>query len=263
MYIENRRPGVPKSDENYEASYGELKIGGRMVSDRELMKIQVEVLFTLDENGRMLGINQPGGDVEPAPRFFFGQTNEGSICRFRFDLPEDLVTQLKEVAAAEPTLMDSRTSSSFLNRFKDILKRHAPIERIWIGPAYRFPKQISPPPNVVRLSPENAGLLKGDFAKMVPELDDRKPYLAVIENSQAVSICRSVRSSSRAHEAGVDTLDAYRRRGYAGATVAAWALAVRSLNLIPLYSTSWDNAASLGIAQRLGLVQYGVDYHVT
>ena len=227
------------------------------------MKIQVEVLFTLDENGCMLGINQSGDDVEPAPRFFFGHTNEGSICRFRFDLPENLVTQLKEVAATNPMLMDSQTSPSCLNRFKGILQSHAPIERIWIGPAYRFPKQISPPPNVVRISLENAGLMKGDFAKMVPELDDGKPYLAVVKDSQAVSICRSVRSSSRAHEAGVDTLDAYRRRGHAMSAVAAWALAVRSLNLIPLYSTSWDNVASQEVAQRLGLVQYGVDYHVT
>ena len=227
------------------------------------MKIQVEVLFTLDKNRRVLSINHLGSDAEPAPRFFFGYTNEGSICRFRHDLPENVVAQLKEVAAAEPTLMDSLTLPSCRNQFKAILQSHAPIERIWLGPAYRFPKQILPPQKVVRLSPENAGLLKGDFARLATELDDVRLYFAVIKDAQAVSICRSVRISSRAHEAGVDTLEDYRRRGYAAATVAAWALAVRSKNLIPLYSTSWDNAASLGIAQRLGLVQYGVDYHVT
>jgi RimJ/RimL family protein N-acetyltransferase len=236
---------------------------GSMISDRELMKIQVEVLFTQDENGCLLGLNEPDGDAEPAPRFFLGYTNEGSICRFRFDLPENVEASLKEVAAAEPMLMDSQTVPRSHDPFKDILQSHAPIERVWVGPAYRFPERIAPPANVVRLSPENADLLKGDFAQMVPELNDGRPYLAVIEDSQAVSICRSVRLSSRAHEAGVDTLDAYRRRGYATSVVAAWALAVRSLNLIPLYSTSWDNVASQGVAQRLGLVQYGVDYHVT
>ncbi len=263
MYVENCRAGDPEFDENYEAGFLECKIGGRMVSDRELMKIQVEVLFTLDENGYLLGINEPGGDAELAPRFFIGHTNESSICRFRFDLPEDVVTQLKEVAAAEPMLMESRTCPKSYDLFKDILHSHAPIERIWIGPAYRFPKRIARPTNVVRLSPENAGLLQGDFAKLVPELNNGRLCLAVVEDSQAVSVCRSVRSSSRAHEAGVDTLDPYRRRGYAASSVAAWTLAVRSLNLIPLYSTSWDNVASQGVAQRLGLVQYGVDYHVT
>ena len=117
--------------------------------------------------------------------------------------------------------------------------------------------------------PATADSLQTDFsalgveAGMVPELDDCQPYLAVIEDSQAVSICRSVRLSSRAHEAGVDTLEDYRRRGHATSAVVAWALAVRALNLIPLYSTSWDNVASQGVVQRLGLVQYGVDYHVT
>ena len=98
---------------------------------------------------------------------------------------------------------------------------------------------------------------------MVSELNSSQPYLAVIEDSQAVSICRSVRSSSRAHEAGVDTLTGYRRRGYATSVVAAWALAVCALNRIPLYSISWNNVASQGVARRLGLIQYGVDYHVT
>ena len=78
-----------------------------------------------------------------------------------------------------------------------------------------------------------------------------------------MSICRSVRASARAHEAGVETLAGYRRCGYATSVVTAWAIAVRALNLIPLYSTSWNNVASQGVARRLGLVQYGVDYHVT
>lgn len=70
-----------------------------MVSDRELMKIQVEVLFTQDENGRLRGINEPNDDVGPAPRFFYGHTDEGSVCRFRYDLPGNVVAKLREVAA--------------------------------------------------------------------------------------------------------------------------------------------------------------------
>ena len=233
------------------------------VSDAELMKIQVEALFTQDENGHLQRINEPSGDGKPAPRFFFGYTNEGSICRFRHDLPDNIVAQLKKVAAAEPRPVNSQKIPRNHREFKDILQSHAPIERVWIGPAYRFPEHITPPTNVIQLSFRNAGLLNGDFTEMVSELNSWQPYLGIIEDSQAVSICRSVRLSSRAHEAGVDTLTDYRRRGYATSVAAAWALAVRALNRIPLYSTSWDNLASQGVAQRLGLVQYGVDYHVT
>ena len=234
-----------------------------MWSNMELMKIQVEVLFTQDENGCLQYINEPIGDTKIAPRFFFGNTNEGSICRFRHDLPDNVVTQLKKVAATKPMPMNSQKIPSIHGQFKEILQSHALIERVWIGPAYRFPEQIAPPTNVVRLSRANADLLKGDFAEMVSELNNSQPCLAVVEDSQTVSICRSVRLSSRAHEAGVDTLTGYRRRGYATSVVAAWALAVRALNRIPLYSTSWDNVASQGVARRLGLVPYGVDYHVT
>ena len=233
------------------------------IADKELMKIQVEVLFTQDENGCLQRINESTGAIGPAPRFFFGYTNEGSIYRFRHDLPDNVVAQLKEVAAADPMPMNSQKIPRNRRQFEDILQSHAPIKRVWVGPAYRFPEHITPPTSVVQLSRENTGLLKGDFAEMVLELNNSHPYLAIIENSRAVSICRSVRLSSRGHEAGVDTLVGYRRRGYATSVVAAWALAVRALNCLPLYSTSWDNVASQGVAQRLGLVQYGVDYHVT
>ena len=233
------------------------------VSDTELMKIQVEALFTQDKNGRLQRINEPAGDGKPAPRFFIGYTNEGSICRFRHDLPDNVIAQLKEIAAAEPMPVNTEKIPKSHKQFKNILQSHAPIERVWIGPAYRFPEHITLPTHTVQLSRENVGLLKGNFAEMVSELNNSQPYLAIIENSRAVSICRSVRLSSRAHEAGVDTLVGYRRRGYATSVVTAWALAVRALNCLPLYSTSWDNVASQGVAQRLGLVQYGVDYHVT
>ncbi len=59
--------------------------------------------------------------------------------------------------------------------------------------------------------------------------------------------------------AGIETLEAYRGRGYATAVVAGWAYAIRATDRIPLYSTSWDNLASQAVAHRLGLVQYGTD----
>ena len=36
---------------------------------------------------------------------------------------------------------------------------------------------------------------------------------------------------------------------------------VRDLGDEPLYSTSWDNAASLRVAEKLGLIPYGEDLH--
>ncbi|MEW6751954.1 MAG: GNAT family N-acetyltransferase [Candidatus Latescibacterota bacterium] len=60
-------------------------------------------------------------------------------------------------------------------------------------------------------------------------------------------------------EAGVDTLPACRRQGHGTRAVLAWAQLVRAAGLEPLYSASWDNAASRGLAEGLGCVQYGTD----
>ena len=128
------------------------------------MKIQVETLFTQDENGYLQCVNEPIGAVEPAPRFFFGCTNEGLICRFRRDLPDNVIAQLKGVAAAEPMSMNFQRIPRSHKRFKDILQSHAPIERVWVGPAYRFPERITLPTNVAQLSREDTGLLKGDVS---------------------------------------------------------------------------------------------------
>ncbi len=46
------------------------------------------------------------------------------------------------------------------------------------------------------------------------------------------------------------------------AAVAAWAAHVRAAGLLPLYSTSWDNHASQGLARSLGFDLYGEDFSV-
>jgi RimJ/RimL family protein N-acetyltransferase len=45
--------------------------------------------------------------------------------------------------------------------------------------------------------------------------------------------------------------------------VTEWANAVRGLERVALYSTSWENAASRRLAATLGLVQFGADLHIT
>jgi predicted GNAT family acetyltransferase len=56
----------------------------------------------------------------------------------------------------------------------------------------------------------------------------------------------------------VDTLEAFRGRGYAPVVVAAWARSVRHSGRIPFCGTSWDNAASQAVARKLGLVPHAV-----
>ena len=84
-----------------------------------------------------------------------------------------------------------------------------------------------------------------------------------MREGRAVSVCGSVRITPDAHEAGVETSADARGHGFSVAAVAAWARAVRKLGAEPLYSTSWDNAASRAVARKLDLIPYAADYHIT
>jgi predicted GNAT family acetyltransferase len=73
----------------------------------------------------------------------------------------------------------------------------------------------------------------------------------------------SARLAPRADEAGLETMLAYRRRGFGVTVTAAWAGIVQAEGRLALYSTSWDNAASQAVAARLGGRQYGEDFSIS
>ena len=231
-----------------------------MLTSLELMEIHVEALFTHDEHGQLRYVNEPNG--ARAPRFFWGRTNDGSIWRFRSDLPKELASKLKALCLPEPVATDLRESPAHLAACTDILRAHAEIAQVWMGPAYRLPDRIGWPTNVTSITKQNTDLLRDFFADWVPAVGSIQPCVAVVDGGRAVSVCCSVRISPRAHEAGVETAERYRGRGYAPAVVAGWAIVVRELGRIPLYSTSWENAASQRVASKLGLILYGSDLHL-
>lgn len=233
-------------------------------SDQELLRLQVEALFTHDIDGRIRSTNEPNG--RPAPRFFLSRSNAGNLWRYRYDLPAALVQELEHLALAEPVVADLRTPPVNDAAFRRLLEAHRPIQQSFIGPAYAFPEVIAEPAGVITLSPSEADMLRPLWPNdpdLHAEVEARQPCIAILEGSSAAAICFCARITSQAAEAGVETLQPYRGRGYASAVVAAWALAIRRLGRIPLYSTSWDNVASQGVARRLGLRMYGVDFSLS
>jgi RimJ/RimL family protein N-acetyltransferase len=132
-----------------------------------------------------------------------------------------------------------------------------------MGPAYQFTEYLEPSRLLLAITEANAEMLRGGFEELISELPDWQPFLAVIEKGRAVSVCRSVRITPEAHEAGVETLPDFRGRGYAKDVVAGWARLVQAMGVIPFYDTSWENAASQAVAKKLHLVAYGADFHIT
>ena len=225
----------------------------------ELMHLHIETLFTHDTAGRMLHVNEPGG--KNAPRFFIGQTADGAVIRFRHDVDDETKRAL-EAAANDDALrtLDSPPSST---RYDELLGRVAPVNSIWSGPAFSFPNRLTQPANTVLVTDANSHLLTPLLEAWIPDARTGQPLFAVVVDGQAVSVCCTVRRTADAHEAGVETVPAFRGHGYAARVVASWAQAVRDMGQVPLYSTSWQNDASRTVARKLGLIQFGNDLHIT
>ncbi|NJM40221.1 MAG: GNAT family N-acetyltransferase [Anaerolineae bacterium] len=235
------------------------------MDNKYLIELQAHVLFTHDADGCILKINEPDGD--DAPRFFLGRTTAGNLCRFRHDLPDETVAQLTKLFISEPTPSDLRQPPLHLAAYRRVLASHAPIQHEEHGPAYYFPDVIQPLPNVetTRMTRDNVERLRPHFDWMIPVLDTMPPVFAVVQEggAAAVAVCFSSRIPTVADEAGVNTVEAHRGRGYAAAVVACWAEAIRGLGRIPFYSTAWGNAASQAVARKLGLVMYGDDLSIS
>ncbi|HEY9283099.1 MAG TPA: GNAT family N-acetyltransferase [Pyrinomonadaceae bacterium] len=233
-----------------------------MIAAGELMAAHARALFTHDARSRLLAVNEPGGGG-PAPRLFFGRARRGNLWRFRADLPENLVEELEALCRDEPAGDDLRGPPRHAARYARLLEGHVPVREVESGPAYCFAEYPEAARPTLALAERDAALLRGGFEKLIEELPGWQPFVAVLDGGRAVAVCRSARITPEAHEAGVETLPDYRGRGYAANAVAGWARLVRSLGAAPLYSTSWQNAASQAVARKLRLVQYGADFHIT
>lgn len=226
----------------------------------ELMEFHVEALFTHDRNMRLCSVNEPWPGESPAARFFLGRTIEGTaFCRFRHDVPERLVEQLKALCADEPSVRDFRTKPKHFEAYMNLLQG----ERYTMGPCFLVPDEAAPEMQVVSITQDNMSeYLHGGFEWLTSEIDYAQPCVALVREGRAVSVCRSVRITPMAHEAGLETLEEFRGKGYAASVVAGWAIEVRKSGFLPLYSTSWENVASQNVANKSGLTYFGVNFTV-
>ncbi|MCM2998222.1 GNAT family N-acetyltransferase [Paenibacillus cellulositrophicus] len=230
-------------------------------SARDLMEYHAEAMFTHDRSGRLHLVNEPWPGSDPAPRLFLGRTTEGgSVWRFRHDVSDRLVKQLESWFAEEAAVVDFQDRPKHEKDYWNLLQG----ERMTMGPCYYIENETRQPSvDVQRITPENVRqLAREGFEWLADEINFAQPCVAVVQEGRAVSVCRSVRIGARAHEAGLETLEEFRGRGYAAAATAGWAEAVRELGCIPLYSTSSDNLSSQHVAGKMGLSFYGVNFSI-
>jgi hypothetical protein len=233
-----------------------------MYDDLELMQLHVASLFTYDERGRLLRVNEIGGRAI-APRMYFGRTPKGHVLRVRADVGDDVAAELQAIVRDEPVEPDVPQRPHCGALLRATLARIEPIRQVWSGPAYGIdPTTLPAAMNATRVERDDSPLVR-TFPDWHGEVALRQPFVVALDGDAAAAVCCSVRITPRAHAAGVETLPSARRRGFATQAVIGWAHAVAERGALPFYSTSWDNVASQAVARRLRMHQYGVDFHIT
>ena len=100
----------------------------------DLALIRVKALYRYDDHGRLTSINQWNGGA--APRFYLMRMVDSVICRFRADLPDDLVSRLEVLCSREPAGDLSAKLPAQHAKYLELLSSHDPVDRVWAGPVY-------------------------------------------------------------------------------------------------------------------------------
>jgi hypothetical protein len=177
----------------------------------ELLALHGATLDVLNENGDMLVTNEPFvPGRRRAVRFRAAWNRSGIHICFRDDIEANVRVQAENWASRFD--VSSPPEHHTLEQIGKIFGE--PADRVNLGPAYWADEPCSLAGNTVEITPENAHLLPEGFLDD-GEIDYIKPSFAVVQEGQAVSTCLTVRRGPRSIEAGTDTLEAYRGRGYA------------------------------------------------
>jgi len=222
------------------------------ISPMDMMKIQAETLYTMDNQKRLLSINEPDGGQAPA--LFIGISSVGQCSYYHEQLP---FTLIEELGCDAELPLDVAKLIRRVETFK-------PVKSVWMGPAYTFPETCGEwNPNVQLIESHRTFLLEEHFPDLIEHLHEKMPVAAYVIEDSAVAVCCSARVSQQGAEASLYTAPNFRGQGYAVEAVKCWQYHVRESGRIPIYSTSWDNIASQAVARKLGLIQFGVDFSVT
>ncbi len=218
-------------------------------------ELQLATLFVLDARGRIVATREPAGR---APAFILIRSATRCVWALRADVGDEAAAAVSPLAAAEAPTADPMAEPTHARAYAALLGG-----TVEAGPAFWFPAALAAPADVAAVDDER--LLARHFRGWVPGeiAAGRSPVLAILDGGAPVSVCFCARRSAAAAEAGVETAGGFRGRGLAPRVTAAWAAAVRASGRTPLYSTSWQNRASLAVARKLGLRRFASDWSVS
>lgn len=224
-----------------------------------LLELHLDCLFTC-EHGRMLLVNEPWGSSSPAPMLYLGQTVFSDIIhRFHQEAPDGFIQNVKNLL--RQCIWDAEQYATLLPQSHIVQETCFCLPQFLGQPTSAATK---PSTSCRLLEIGDAPLLEAAFTGCGSELPTAAPYAACFVDSQLASICRSVRKTPyfgggfrAAHEAGIETLPHFRRKGCASKALAAWTTALLQEKTVPLYSALIENNFSQQLAKKSGWIVYG------
>jgi len=230
-------------------------------------ELHLQTCFVLDAERRIVSTREPSAVAGPLFRVVRGA--DACAWAVGVGVPARIADELDCIARQEPPALDFRDPPVHARRYLDALagidasaQRPESKLRRSDGPAFAFPARLDQGGDVTVI--ESEAPLGRHFDGWVPgEIEAGcAPVFAILDGGWPVSVCFCARRSDVAAEAGLNTAEPYRRRGFGARVTAAWALAIRASGRVPLYSTAWTNHASLGVARRLGLIAYASSWSI-
>jgi hypothetical protein len=231
-------------------------MNGYNISQNKLLEMHIEALFTLNSQSKLVTINEPWDKTKAAPRLYLGKTFDGSIVyKFRYDIQQETVKKLGEYLSNEIPLNENN-EIRYTNEYLEILESENYFEEI----CYFYKDTINPMKNnCIKITIENINDFDLDgFEWLNDEITHCQPCYGIIKGNKIISICRSVRITEKAHEAGIETEEEYRGKGLAMIALLNWANDIQNNGYIPLYSTGKENKSSQRVAEKTLLNKFAI-----
>lgn len=222
-----------------------------------MLEMRVETLFTTDSRSRLLTVNEPWDKTRPAPRLYLAKSTEGSIIyQFRNDVLPETIKELENYLKAEPPL-DNENKIAYIDEYLKTLESSNYTEGICYY--YKNAREAAGN-NCIKITPGNINDFRlQEFEWLREEIDHCQICYGIAEDNNIVSLCRSVRISEKAHEAGIETMKEYRGRGLAGIVLINWANEVSGMEHTAFYSTGKENKSSQRVAEKAFLTKLGIE----
>jgi RimJ/RimL family protein N-acetyltransferase len=231
---------------------------GGDVSDLELLEVEIETLWPMDDRGR----------ITTGPDLVIASAASGSTAAVGSAVSNQLAAELKASVRQSRSETVPGSPPPVLEHCRRLLEAElGPVELTpGSGPSYLIPDSVAFPsairlvrsnePDIMALRGANPGNWE---AEEWQELLDGQlgPWVMALDDNLVIAICHTARRGARGAEAGVWTRPGFRGQGHAAAVTAAWAALLRPDGRRLFYSTARTNLSSQRVAARLGLRPLG------